>query len=165
MRMLHHLNPHRTLCRTRRRFVRCSYHSMGPNYVWHADGYDKLKPFGFGISGYIDGFSCKIIWLKCGPSNNNPEAIKNNFVDCIKNVGIVPMRLRTDCMTESGVMAAVQCTLCHDCYAGARSHMFGSSMCNQYIDSWWLIFRKQRYVCLLPWQQHVSVRMDISCFA
>ena len=32
-------------------------HSCGPNYVWHIDGYDKLKPFGIAISGCIDGFS------------------------------------------------------------------------------------------------------------
>ena len=27
-----------------------------PNYVWHADGMDKLKPFGFAIHGCIDGY-------------------------------------------------------------------------------------------------------------
>jgi len=30
--------------------------TMGPNYLWHVDGYDKLKPFGMAISGCIDGF-------------------------------------------------------------------------------------------------------------
>lgn len=29
---------------------------QGPNYVWHADGYDKLKPFGLAIHGCIDGY-------------------------------------------------------------------------------------------------------------
>ena len=28
---------------------------QGPNYLWHIDGYDKLKPFGFAIHGAIDG--------------------------------------------------------------------------------------------------------------
>ncbi|KAF3850691.1 hypothetical protein F7725_012463 [Dissostichus mawsoni] len=114
IRMLRELNPLGTLSRTRRRFVRCTYHSMGPNYVWHVDGYDKLKPFGIGISGCIDGFSRKIMWLKCGPTNKNPEVIKNNFIDCIRNVGVIPMRLRTDCGTENGLMESVQCTLRHD---------------------------------------------------
>ena len=36
----------------RRRFV-----SPGPNYSWHVDGYDKLKPYGFPIHGAIDGWS------------------------------------------------------------------------------------------------------------
>ncbi|KAI9527800.1 hypothetical protein NQZ68_027893 [Dissostichus eleginoides] len=145
--MLRELNPLGTLSRTRRRFVRRTYHSMGPNDVWHVDGYDKLKPFGIGISGCIDGFSRKIMWLKCGPTNKNPEVIKNNFIDCIRNVGVIPMRLRTDCGTENGLMESVQCTLRHDhsnYYAGAKSQMFGSSMSNQRIESWWSIFRKQR---------------------
>ena len=26
-----------------------------PNFVWHLDGYDKLKPYGFAIHACIDG--------------------------------------------------------------------------------------------------------------
>jgi len=37
----------------RRRVYRCP----GPNTIWHLEGYDKLAPFGFGISGCIDGYS------------------------------------------------------------------------------------------------------------
>ncbi|KAI9547185.1 hypothetical protein NQZ68_020006 [Dissostichus eleginoides] len=81
MRMLRELNPLGTLSRTRRRFVRRTYHSMGPNYVWHVDGYDKLKPFGIGISGCIDGFSRKIMWLKCGPTNKNPEYFRQTWLN------------------------------------------------------------------------------------
>ena len=84
MRMLRKLNPRGSLSRTRLRFIRCTYHSMGPNYLWHIDWYDKLKLFGMTISGCIDGFSRRIMWLKCGPTNNNPEVIKNNFIDCIR---------------------------------------------------------------------------------
>ena len=29
---------------------------QGPNYAWHCDGYDKLKPFGIAIQGCIDGY-------------------------------------------------------------------------------------------------------------
>ena len=28
---------------------------QGPDFVWHMDGYDKLKPFGFCIHECIDG--------------------------------------------------------------------------------------------------------------
>ena len=45
----------------------------GPNYIWHVDGYDKLKPYGFPIHGAIDGWSRKIMWLKLARSNNLPE--------------------------------------------------------------------------------------------
>ncbi|GAA6098901.1 uncharacterized protein LOC125145715 [Tachysurus ichikawai] len=57
------------------------------------------------------------------------------------------MRLRTDCLTENGTLAAVQCTLRHhhtDYYAGSRSHMYGTSVSNQRIESWWSSFRKLR---------------------
>lgn len=26
-----------------------------PNFLWHIDGYDELKPYGFAIHGCIDG--------------------------------------------------------------------------------------------------------------
>ena len=29
---------------------------QGPNYIWHVDAYDKLKPYGMSISGCIDGY-------------------------------------------------------------------------------------------------------------
>lgn len=30
---------------------------QGPNFCWHMDGYDKLKPFGFAVHGCIDGLA------------------------------------------------------------------------------------------------------------
>ncbi|CAL8372929.1 unnamed protein product [Arctogadus glacialis] len=147
MTLLRELNPQGCERRTRRRFVRRTYHSMGPNYVWHADGYDKLKPFGLALSGCIDGFSRKVLWLVCGPTNNDPTVIAHYYLSCVRNLGVIPMRLRTDCGTENGTMAAIQCTLRHhhnDYYSGASSHMYGSSTSNQRIESWWSIFRKGR---------------------
>ena len=32
-----------------------AYPIQGPNYTWHCDGYNKLKPYGFPIHGCIDG--------------------------------------------------------------------------------------------------------------
>ena len=43
--------------------------SVGPNYLWHIDGYDKIKPYGFAVHGAIDGFSMKILWLGVASSN------------------------------------------------------------------------------------------------
>ena len=31
-----------------------------PNFVWHVDGYDKLKPFGCDIHGDVDGLALAI---------------------------------------------------------------------------------------------------------
>jgi len=37
--------------RRRHRLARRTYWSKGPNHTWHVDGYDKLRQFGFLISG------------------------------------------------------------------------------------------------------------------
>ena len=149
MRLLKQLNPQGTDLRTRRRFMRRTYHLMGPNYMWHVDSYDKMKPFGLALSGCIDGFSRRIMWFVCGATNNNPSVIAYNYIQCAKSVGVIPMRLRTDLGTENGTMAAIQCTIRHhhtDYYAGVSSHSYGSSAGNQRIESWWSFFRKGRFV-------------------
>eukprot|EP00795_Rhopilema_esculentum_P010168 gene10168-18836_t len=40
---------HQRKCLRRRK-----YRAVGPNYVWHLDGYDKIKQFGFQIHDCID---------------------------------------------------------------------------------------------------------------
>ena len=57
--MLREIDPEGTELRKRHRLKRRKYHNSysGPNYAWHCDGYDKLKPFGCPIHGYIDGWS------------------------------------------------------------------------------------------------------------
>ena len=57
------------------RLVRRRYYARGPNYVWHVDGYDKLKPYCFCIHGAIDGYSRKILWLEVADTNNHPTVI------------------------------------------------------------------------------------------
>ncbi|CAM4572422.1 unnamed protein product [Leuciscus chuanchicus] len=64
----------------RRRFVRRSYCAAGPNQVWHVDGYDKLKPFGIAISGCIDGYSRRVMWLSSGSTNNDPAVIAHHYL-------------------------------------------------------------------------------------
>lgn len=148
MLMMADLDPLGIEQRSRRRFVRRVYHSLGPNHVWHIDGYDKLKPYGLAISGCIDGYSRKVMWLVCGASNNNPDIIAHHYLQCATEVGVIPKLLRTDCGTENGTMAAIHCSLrsVHtDDLAGASSHMYGSSTTNQRTESWWSYFRKQRY--------------------
>ncbi|XP_059188561.1 uncharacterized protein LOC131971250 [Centropristis striata] len=147
MTLMRETDPQGIQLRASRKFVKRVYSSDGPNHVWHVDGYDKLKPYGFGISGCIDGYSRRVLWLKCGASNNDPVVIAQNYLNCLSECGIIPMRLRTDCGTENGRMVAIHCTLrsSHtDDYAGAASHLYGSSTANQRIESWWSYFRKQR---------------------
>lgn len=101
--------------------------------------------------GCIDSYSCKVLWLVCGASNNDPGVIAQNYLHCVSECAIIPMQLRTDCGTENGTengtMAAIHCALrsSHtDGFAGAASHVYGSSTTNQRIKSWWSYFRKQK---------------------
>lgn len=148
MALMRELDPQGIQLRANWKFVRRVYISNGANHVWHVDGYDKLKPYGFGLSGCIDGFSRKVLWLRCGASNSDPGIIAQYYLNCLCECGIIPMRLCTDCGTENGTMVAIHCALrsSHtDDYAGAASHLYGSSMANQRIESWWSCFQKQRY--------------------
>ena len=54
--ILRELDPEGTELRKARRLKRREYSNPGPNYCWHSDGYDKLKPYGFPIHACIDGF-------------------------------------------------------------------------------------------------------------
>ena len=74
-------------------------------------GYDKLKPYGFPVHGAIDGYSRKILWLELSRSNNKPQMPAKYYLDGVKRNMGCPILLRTDCGTENGVMAAMQCYL------------------------------------------------------
>ena len=84
------------------------YLNPGPNFTWHADGYDKLKQFGFPIHGCIDGFSRRIMWLEIVRSNNDPRVVGGLFLDCVISLNGRPTVLRTDKGTENGLMASAQ---------------------------------------------------------
>ena len=61
---MHNEDPEACVARSLHQFQRRQLHRPGPNYLFHADGFDKLKPFGFGIHGCIDGYSRRIMRLK-----------------------------------------------------------------------------------------------------
>ena len=47
--------------RSRHKLRSRKYYAKGPNGIWHLDGNDKLKPYGFSIHGCIEGFSRKML--------------------------------------------------------------------------------------------------------
>ena len=61
MKLLRELDPNGSENRKAHRPRRRQYLSVGPNFCWHAGGYDKLKPYGLPIHGCVDGFSRKIV--------------------------------------------------------------------------------------------------------
>ena len=47
--------------------------------------------------------------LRVERSNNQPEIIASYYLNCVAEVGGCPVKLRTDCGTENGQTAAIQC--------------------------------------------------------
>lgn len=129
-------------CETRRahRLKRRAYLNPGPNYCWHLDGYDKLKPYGFPIHGCIDGFSRKMMWLQLSRSNNNPQVILKFYMNAVTAYDGCPRKLRTDYGTENGLAAAAQCFFTDN----EQAHIYGTSQHNQRIEGWWSYFRRSR---------------------
>ena len=48
------IDPKEIVQRPARKLIRRTCQSPGPNYCWHVDEYDNLKPFGFPFYGKID---------------------------------------------------------------------------------------------------------------
>ena len=136
--LLKEMDPEGCKQRRAKRLKRRIYSVPGPNFCWHIDGYDKLKPYGFAIHGCIDGWSRKVLWLKLLRSNNDPNIIGNIFVNTVQDLGGCPQKLRSDCGSENGLAAAAQCYFRNS----ASAHIYGTSPSNQRIESWWSHLRK-----------------------
>ena len=61
--LLGQLDPEGFYMQKCHRLRRRVYRNEGPNVAWHADGYDKSKPYEFAIHWCIDGWSRKVLWL------------------------------------------------------------------------------------------------------
>ncbi|XP_002735069.1 uncharacterized protein LOC100370556, partial [Saccoglossus kowalevskii] len=125
----------------RRRFF-----SKGPNWSWHLDGYDKLlgykrNKFPFAVHGCIDSFSRKILWMRVHLSNKSPNRIALYFWETVIAENVYPRRTRSDAGTEVGLLAQCQMFL-HRNTDVKDVHVYGSSITNQCIESWWAQLRK-----------------------
>ena len=134
------LDPEGTELRKSHCLKRREYYNPGPNYSWHVDGYDKLKPWGFPIHGCIDGFSRRIMWLKVARSNNLPEYPAIYFLDTVKELGGCPVEVVTDLGTENSLLASIQSYFREN----PDAHRYVPSPRNQRIEGWWSFFSKNR---------------------
>ena len=142
--LLHELDPEGSDLRRAHRLRRRKYVNPGPNFCWHCDGYDKLKPYGFPIHGCIDGFSRHVLWLSVTKTNNDPRVIGKFFVQCVRENEGCPRLVRTDRGTENVLLATSQCFLRrsgNDSLSGFHAHRYGSSHSNQHIEASWSFFR------------------------
>ncbi|KAF3924477.1 hypothetical protein ABW20_dc0109724 [Dactylellina cionopaga] len=120
---------------------RGEYRVAGPNAVWSADGYNKLAHFGFQIYGIIDAYSRRIIHVFVGITNRTMIAAAAYYLIAVKDLGFIPVLLRTDKGGETLMMAECQVSL-RRAAAGenlpvGKCHHFGTSTRNTKIESWW----------------------------
>ncbi len=126
-----------------------TYHAAGPNFIWHIDGNDKLKPYGFAIHGCIDGYSRYLIWLCVYITNKDPTLIGGYFHDAINEMGGCPKLVRFDAGTENVMVKEMQETMMGNGRNGSnKSWIEGTSTLNQRIEAFWAHLRKQ---CLEYW--------------
>jgi hypothetical protein len=140
------LYPEACNARRARRLHRRLYYSKGPDFIWHLDGYDKLKPYGFCINGCIDGYSRKIIWLHVYNNNNNPRIIGSYYIKAVENLRGCPETVRGDFGTENCHVKEFQRFFRRNRGTGEihqRSYLEGTSTHNQRIEHWWGHLRKQ----------------------
>ena len=138
MKLLRELDPNGSRNRKTHRLRRRQYVSVGSNFCWHADGYDKPKPYGLPIHGCVDGYSRKILWLKVSRTNIDPIVPVYFYIETVKKMGFCPQYLRTDCGTENGIITGIQCLF----LMFENAHRYGTSSSIQRIENWWSHMRK-----------------------
>ena len=138
--IIRELDPEGTELRKSHCLKRRQYHNPGPNYAWHVDGYDKLKPWGFPIHGCIDGYSRRIMWLRVARSNNLPEYPAMYYLETVKELGGCPVEVVTDLGTENSLLASIQSYFRQN----PDAHRYVPSPRNQRIESWWSFYSKNR---------------------
>lgn len=151
------LDPKGIEIRKRGRLKRREYFAKGPNFLWHVDSYDKLKPFGLCINGCIDGFSRRIIWLNVYHTSSDPRVIAGYYIEAVSELSGCPNLVRGDMGTENGHLARMQTFL-----RGPESFLYGASMHNQRIESFWCILRKE---CAQFWMDLFRVLKDHGDFS
>ncbi|KAG5884322.1 hypothetical protein JTB14_027652 [Gonioctena quinquepunctata] len=132
-------DPEGVTLRRRNRLRRREYFSKGPNFLWHIDSFDKLKPYGIAINSCIDGFSRNVLWHKAAFTNNDPAVISGYFMHTVESLGGCTKMIRTDMGTENGYVEQMQ-NFFGDRNLGAI-FIYGRSIANQRIEFWWNILR------------------------
>ena len=155
------LDPEGVSLRSKHRLQRRKYYSAGPNDIWHLDGNDKLKPYGFSLHGCIDGFSRKILWLHVSPSNKNPEEVAHLYLNTVKKADGVPRRIRADRGVENCIIAGIQRYFHRFTNNSESSFIFGKSTANQRIEAWWSFLRKRS---LQRWMNYFKDMIDTAVF-
>jgi hypothetical protein len=122
--------------------TRGKYSVAGPGRVFSCDGYDKLKPWGFHIYGFIDGYSRYVPMVYIGIDNKTSISILKLYIEMVKGLKKLPELLRSDKGVETNLMAYAQVTLRRELADDPelefrKMYSFGTSVRNIRIESWW----------------------------
>ena len=157
MKILKEINPEQSKNRKARKLKRRIYSSSGHNFVWHADGYDKLKPFGFPVHGCIDGFYSKVIWLQRCRSNNGHIVPAHYYLNALTTHKLCPNALRTDCGTENGIMASIQSLIHND----VNANRYGTSQSNVRIENLWSHYKRTYTMWIIEYLKNMVNNGDL----
>ena len=132
------IDPEDASVRKKKTIKRRTCETNGPFDVFHIDGNEKLKRFGFAIHGCIDGFSRKLIWIFVSTTNNDPLVVANLYLKAITNLGRAPNTLQMDLGTES--------VYCEEFLVfftkNSNSFLYAASNRNQRIELFWSRLKK-----------------------
>ena len=120
------LDPDGVQARKRNRLKRRIYTTPGLIFIWHVDGHDRLKDFGFYIHGAIDGFSKKLLWIEVATTNKDPYVIAYYYLKTIMK--FIPTLVRSDAVTENVVIESLHTALRTgqpDDLSGEKSFLIG----------------------------------------
>ena len=99
--------PHEIAARLRTlRAKRGGFTVPGPNYIWSVDGYCKLRDYGFDIYAAIDAYSRYIVWCFVGFSGLTERSVFAQYVKTVEAYEFLPMVIRSDHGSETGMLAA-----------------------------------------------------------
>lgn len=149
------LDPRNTALRWGVTVSRRVYSVPWPNSLWHLDGHHSLIRWKLVIHGCIDGFSRRIMFLKCS-SNNLAETVLVLFEDAIENDGgLWPSRIRVDRGVENVLVCEAMVMARGE---GRGSFIPGPSTHNQRIERLW----RDVYRCVCHMYYYVFYGMEMS---
>jgi hypothetical protein len=149
------VDPRNTVLRWGITVSRRVYRVPWPNSLWHLDGHHSLIRWKLVVHGCIDGFSRRIMFLRCS-SNNLAETVLELFLDAISRDGERwPSRIRVD----KGVENVLVCDAIVQARGEGRgSFIAGPSTHNQRIERLW----RDVYRCVCHLFYYVFYGMELS---